>query len=484
MATDSERLSTGIPDLDTILGGGLDPGSTVAIAGVPGSGKTVLAQQICFHLATAEHPALYYTTWSEPHTKLIRHLRQFEYFEESAIGVRVHLLHLPSIGSGPDAGAAITAELAATALQRQPSVVVVDSSKALHGLLDRERHRQTVWDLSSRVAHSGAVLLLVGEYTEAEIDTEPEFAVADGILRLSNEAWELTDRRHLRVLKMRGAAPLPGVHSMRISSRGISAFPRAETLVAAEVAEATGERAPFAQPELDEIVGGGIPRGDVALLLGPSGAGKTVLGLSWVAAGLAAGERCLITTLQESASELALKARALGWPIIAEALDDGRLRIRHISPSELDLDETAVILRDDLAVHRPSRVVIDSIAELDLSGRSASGYVTYLRSVAQLVRLSGATGLMTSEIATFGPDTPIHRGLSFVFQDVLVLRFLEGRDEVLRALSVFKMRTSRHALHLTGLAITERGLEVRGRVDGVSGMLGWSALRTRGSEDL
>src|SRR3984893_120463 len=94
MDTSVGRLGTGIPDLDLILGGGLEPGSLVILAGAPGTGKTILAQQICFANATPEHKALYYTTLSEPHIKLVRHLEPFQFFKPALLGKSVDFIHL------------------------------------------------------------------------------------------------------------------------------------------------------------------------------------------------------------------------------------------------------------------------------------------------------------------------------------------------------------------------------------------------------
>src|SRR5579871_6970468 len=99
MAEDDRSLPTGSADLDRIVGGGIPRGSTVVFAGPPGSGKTLLAQQIAFANATPARPVLYYTSWSEPHTKLIRSLRSFEFFDDQAVGERIDFLHLPALMS-------------------------------------------------------------------------------------------------------------------------------------------------------------------------------------------------------------------------------------------------------------------------------------------------------------------------------------------------------------------------------------------------
>ena len=200
------------------------------IGGPPGSGKTILAQQMCFANATAERPALYYTTWSEPHDKLVRHLAPFAFFDDGALGERVEFVHLADLVSDNAAGLTGAAdEILRRSVESKPSVIVIDSSKALHDVVEPGEFRRTIYDLASKVAYSDAVLILVGEYSAEETRTEPEFAVADGIIQLENEANGPIDRRRLRVLKMRGAEVMSGQHSFRLGSDGFEAFPRLET---------------------------------------------------------------------------------------------------------------------------------------------------------------------------------------------------------------------------------------------------------------
>ena len=472
------RLATGRNDVDLILGGGLMPGSTIVVAGPPGSGKTVFAHQICFSNATVERPALYYTTWSEPHAKLFRNLSQFAFFDQQAIGERLDVLHLPAIVEQRGDFQDVADELLRATVQRQPSIVVIDSSKALHGMVREGQLRRVFYELASRVGQTDTVLVLVGEYTPAEIEEGPEFAVADGIVQLGNEQRGLDDRRWIRVIKMRGSANLPGRHSVSIDRTGFNAYPRLELLVPETVAAEQG-RASLGEAGLDEITGGGLPRGDATMLLGPSGVGKTVLALSFVAHGARRGEAGLYLSFQETAAELVAKADTLGWPEIGKAVAAKRLTISHLRPVDLDLNRVGILLRDHLLAQGPSRVVVDSIAELDLGGWEADRYLSYLWAAVRLIGGHGATGIFTQEIATLGPETPSTR-LSFVFQNVLVMRFLEHQSAIQRVITAFKMRDTAHEVDLTRFEIGEHGIKTLERISGVSGLLGWSVLRTEG----
>jgi circadian clock protein KaiC len=471
----TERLSTGDAGLDHVLGGGVPAGSLIVIGGPPGSGKTILAQQICFANATADRKALYYTTWSEPHDKMVRHLEPFSFFDLDALGRRVEFLHLADLIGG-DEGDAFTAaadEIVRQGFASKPAVIVVDSSKALHDVVEPDAFRRTLFDLASKIAYSNAVLILVGEYSAAETRTEPEFAVADGILQLENESRGPIDRRWLRVLKMRGAAVAAGQHSFRIGEEGFEVFPRLETTLPRDV-PTQSTRATFGIPRLDEAIGGGIPRGDSTLLIGPSGVGKTLLALRFVAAGLEQNERCLHISFQETAEQVKEKAAGAGWDW--HSLDEERLIVRHVPPVEVDLDEVAALVRSELARGQIKRVVVDSLAELTFAARETERLPGYVWALGGYVRAAGGSAIFTNEMAALGQGGDVG-GLSFIFNNVYFMRYIESHSELRRALNVLKMRESAHEKGALSFTVDARGLTFGDRIEGLSGLLGWSALR-------
>jgi circadian clock protein KaiC len=470
-----DRISTGDSGLDHVLGGGLPVGSLIIVAGPPGSGKTILAQQICFENATSERKAVYYTTWSEPHDKLVRHLEPFSFFEVDALGDRVEFLHLAERigGDGTGAFAPAAEEILRRSFETKPVIIVIDSSKALHDVVERDEFRRAIYDLASKVAYSNAVLIMVGEYTAAETRSQPEFAVADGILQLENEARGPIDRRWLRVRKMRGAEVAGGQHSFRIADSGFEVFPRLETTLPERVSTLE-TRAPFELEKLDEAIGGGIPRGDSTLVIGPSGVGKTLLALRFVAAGLTRGERCLHVSFQESETQVKEKAAAVGWDW--RDLGEDRLVVRHIPPVELDLDEVGALIRNALARGDVERVVVDSLAELAFAARETERLPAYIWALGGFVRAAGGTTIFTNEMAALGQGADLG-GLSFIFNNVFFLRYIEIESELRRGLNVLKMRQSDHEKGLISFGIDADGISFGERIAGLSGMLGWSALR-------
>jgi circadian clock protein KaiC len=473
------RLPTGTAGLDAVLGGGLPAGSLVIVAGPPGSGKTILAQQICFTNATSERRALYYTTWSEPHDKLIRHLEPFSFFDADALGERVEFLHLAELMASDQGGLdAVSEEILRHSFETRPAIVVVDSSKALHDVVDPDVLRRGIYDLASRVAHSEAVLILVGEYSPEETRLQPEFAVADGILQLENEARGPIDRRWLRVLKLRGGATSSGQHSFHITANGFEVFPRLESALPRHVATQSG-RAGFADARLDAAIGGGIPRGDSTLLAGPSGVGKTLLGLAFIAAGLERGERCLHVSFQETETQVREKAGAAGWDW--SAISGDQLVVRQIPPVELDLDQVGALIRAELERGDVQRVVVDSLAELSFAARDTERLPAYVWALGGFVRAAGGTSIFTNEIAALGQSGGLG-GLSFLFNNVFFLRYLELHSEIARGLSILKMRESNHHKGLIRFTIDRDGIAFGDKIDQVTGMLGWSALSAEPGE--
>jgi circadian clock protein KaiC len=471
-----ERLKTGNEQLDRILGGGIPVGSLVVLAGAPGTGKTILAQQVCFANGTPENRSIYYTTLSEPHSKMVRHLEGFDFFDRTKLGVTVELNHLSTLAKEGDLATAV-AEVVRHSFDVNPSVVVIDSTKALHEAMEHQEHfRAIVYDLASRIAHTNSVLIFVGEYTLSDVVSASEFAVADAIIYMSNDSEGVLDQRQLRVLKLRGSDYLSGTHSITIAPTGLSVYPRQESNVARD-APGSERRVSVGVPGLDEMIGGGIPETSVTLVAGPSGGGKTVVGLHFVAEGLRQGERCLYVSFQESEAQLLAKAHAFGWDFKG-AVENGTLVIKHFEPVELSLDRVAaevIALADEGA----QRVVIDSMGELEHAAHGAARFPDYLWALMSGLRTRGVTALVTSETAAFfGPAFELARGLSYVVDNVILLRYTELESEIRRALTVVKMRESDHVKSLVEFEIGGKGASVRGKFSGMAGVMTGTPVRT------
>jgi circadian clock protein KaiC len=475
-------VETGVPELDLVLDGGLPLGSLVVFAGGPGTGKTILAQQICFAAATPERKAIYYTTLAEPHDKLVHYLEGFDFFDAAGLETRVEFINLGDLlleersrdlePLGP-----IITEIVRTCFERKPCLVVIDSAKALRDFVDEGALRKVLYDLAGKVAHSEAVVLFLGEYAPEEIEGSPEFSLADGIVQFAYEAREPIDRRWLRVRKLRGAHHLAGKHSFEIGKAGITVYPRLETVAIAPGDEpATGGRISSGIAKLDELMGGGPQGRDATAILGPSGSGKTIACLHFVVRGLEQGERCLYVSFQETPSQLREKAASFGWNL-AGACESGRLAIYHVPPGELDLDTIGAAVRAELADGTLRRVAIDSLGELVFASRETARFPAFARTLTGSIRAGGASSLITSETTTLGPTAEPLAHLSFLFHNVILVRYIEIESEIRRAISVLKMRDSDHAKGVWEFEVGKHGLAIGDKLEGLTGILGWTALR-------
>jgi circadian clock protein KaiC len=256
---------------------------------------------------------------AEPHTKLVRHLEQFTFFDPQALGTRVEHIHLGDFlrPVRPDRLTPLVSEIVRKTLAEEPAIVVVDSAKMLRVFADERELRGALYDLTGHMAQTGAVLLLIGEYTPEELRSGIEFSLADGTFQLENESREPVDRRWLRIAKMRGGSYRSGRHTFRIGSGGVEVFPRRDA--DPHVATAVSEQVPSGIPGLDELMNGGAKQGGGTLLAGPSGVGKTIFGLRWLAQGMERGKRCLCVTFQDTdrglvvGDELESVTGRLGW---------------------------------------------------------------------------------------------------------------------------------------------------------------------------
>jgi circadian clock protein KaiC len=224
-------------------------------------------------------------------------------------------------------------------------------------------------------------------------------------------------------------------------------------------------------------MGGGIGSGEATVVLGPSGVGKTIFSLHFVTQAVEQGDRCLYVTFQDTSEQLMKMAASFGWDL-ERARDDRRLVVHHVPLGELDLDVLTAAIRSALADGSIRRVVIDSLAEMVFAARESERFPAYARSLIGLIRAAGASLVITSETTTLGPSAEPVGGVTFLFHNVILLRYIEMKSSTGRVISIIKMRNSQHDKHLHEFQIAEDGLTIGEALGNVTGVLGWSALRT------
>jgi circadian clock protein KaiC len=471
-ASTLERLSMGSAALDAILGGGIPARSVTIVAGEPGSGKTVFTLQALFHHARRGKKTLYFSTLSEPSLKIIRYMQMFSFFDASLFEDRFVFIDL---GSALRSGGAEKALL--QVMERveteSPDFVVIDSFKAIDDLLPPDgKSRLFVYDLAVGMAAWGTTTLLVGEYTAADIGVAPEFAIADGIVRLTNDRQELTTARQFEVLKMRGADYVTGRHFFEMSGDGLTFYPRVRGPVLADESPVDlADRATTGLAGLDALLVGGLPRASTTVIEGGTGTGKTLVSLHFLLEGARRGEPGILFTLEETPAQIRAVAKGFGWDL-APLEAQGRLVISYTSPVELVTDRFLDEALRQIARVGARRVVLDSLTGMSLGVASQRRFRELVYALTKHLRVAGVTGLMTMEVAELlGTAQLTGHGVSSIADNVIVLRYVEVDGHLERAVFILKARGIGHASELRRFLIDDRGAHVGARFHDLRGVL-------------
>ncbi|HEX5419134.1 MAG TPA: ATPase domain-containing protein, partial [Gammaproteobacteria bacterium] len=391
------RITTGVDSLDEVLDGGIPQYSIVFIAGPPGTGKTVLCQQALFANARANGTSLYLGTLSEPVFKMVRYVQEFSFFQASMVGTDVVYGDLGTALSR-DGGPGVLAEMDRLIKEHRPSFLVIDSFKVIREHFEDEREfRAFTSDLMVRLAAWEVTAFLVGEYSHQDIWDQAEFGIADGILYLYGTEEPHTQKRYLRVMKMRGTGYFSGEHFFEISRNGIDVFPRMNPNVIGAY-EIPNGRLGSAMEGLDEMMGGGLQNGTSLLIIGGAGSGKTLAALSFVVQQARLGKPSLFVSFEEDRAQLGRNMRAFDWDLDALAADN-LLAIFHVSPSELELDRHAMLIKKQSDEVGACCVVIDTITAMEASVHIPGKYQSYLWAIVDYFKRSGVTVIMTYESA-------------------------------------------------------------------------------------
>ncbi|HEY8471547.1 MAG TPA: ATPase domain-containing protein [Natronosporangium sp.] len=458
-----DRLPTGAARLDSILGGGLPRNAINLVIGLPGSGKTILAQQCVYANATEDRPAGYFSTVSEPLEKILRFGQTLSFFDPGAVGDRVFYDDLgPMLAERGLAG--VLDRLRDFIRHRRPGIIAIDSFKALRAYAATSgEFRQFLHTLSGMVSAFPVTSIWIGEYEANDISTAPEFAVADAIIALGTNEEGERSARALRVRKLRGGDFLSGQHAYRITSDGIAAYPRlADPAGEADYALSSARISSGIQA-LDEMLHDGYWPGASTLVAGPTGAGKTLMGLHFVFSGTRAGEPGVIATLQENPTQLERIVSGFGW-----SLKDDNVAVMYRTPVDLYVDQWVYDLFDTVEAIGAKRVLVDSLGDLQAASPDPTRFREYIYSLLHRFSRRGVSVMMTYEMAElYGATSLTEYGASHLADNVVLLQYVadeSGRGDrdpepmLSRTLSVLKTRASSHDPRIREFTITPDGI--------------------------
>jgi circadian clock protein KaiC len=459
-----KSLPSGVPGLDTVLGGGLPEYSFNLIAGGPGSGKTILAHQVMFANATVERPSLYFTVLGEPTLKMLRYQRQFTYFDPELAGTAIQFVNLSAEVLDRDLDEVLKRIVSETE-RVKPGIVVVDSFRTIGGQhggshgqpLDLDHFVQR---LALHLTSWEATSFLLGEYAEEE-QRNPVFTVADGILWLSQATDRNSVVRKLQVIKTRGRASMPGLHTFRITDAGLQVFPRIPEHTRMRHRQER-RRLSTGVAGLDEMIGGGVVAGDALMLTGPAGSGKSTVATQFITEGLRRGETAVIAVFEEYPEDYLARADARDSKV-GEMIRGGRLELIYLRPLDLSVDEALAAILEAVKRLGATRIVIDSLSgfEVALAPTFREDFRESLYRLVGTLTATGVTVFMTAEVpegfsdARFTSET-----ISFITDEIIVQRYVEIEGELLRVMAVIKVRGSDHSHEFRTYTISANGVVV------------------------
>lgn len=462
-----ERFPTGIEGLDIITKGGLLATGVYIIQGVPGSGKTILANEICYRHIGSGGRALYVTLLAESHTRMLQHLRPMAFFDESVIPER--LFYVSAFRTLEEEGLkGLIAVLRREMRAQNISLLVLDGLVAAQESAPTPRDfKKFIHELQGHAVANGCTALLLtsgaGEMVSAE------HTMVDGLIELGDERHGVRNQRVLRMRKFRGSASLRGAHSFRITQQGIRLFPRIEAWLdhPSTTDFGRGAKITCGSESIDRMLHGGICMASVTALVGPTGAGKTLFALQFLAQS-SKDEPGLMFNFYETRERLVAKSQAVGNDI-EPLLKKGHVEILWHSQGEHLLDELAHELLKAVAARRVKRLAIDGLGALIEATPDRERIGRFLACLMNELRARNVATLLTVESEDIvGPQVrmPVD-GMSAIVENLIFMRFVE-RDGVLgRLISITKMRNSSYDEHVREFFITDRGMKAGDSLHGM-----------------
>jgi circadian clock protein KaiC len=473
-----ERLApTGVPGLDAVLCGGLTQGNVFLLEGEPGTGKTTISMRFLIEGAAAGERCLYITmseTEAELRSAAVAHGWDLGQLIEICEVVPPESLldadQQQSLLYSADLELGETTKLIFEAVERsQATRIVLDSLSEIRLLAQSSlRYRRQILAMKHYFARRGATVLMLDDLTAEALDKTVQ-SVAHGVIRLEELAADYgPERRRLRVVKYRGHGYRGGYHDFVIGRGGARVFPR---LVASEHRlEFTRTRRGTGLAALDALLGGGIEQGSSTLLLGPAGAGKSVLTLQFVKAAIERGEKAAMFIFDEELGLLHDRARPLGYDLAALE-KSGRLVISQLDAAELSPGEFSDRVVRAVGELKASTVVIDSLNGYQSAMPQENALILHMHELLQYLNRQGASTFLTvAQHGLLGSDMNAPVDVTYLADAVILLRYFEVAGAVKRAISVIKKRTGWHEDTIREFVIRD-GLQIGEPLTGFHGVL-------------
>lgn len=462
----NEVAPTGISGLDEVLAGGFPKGRVFLIEGDPGSGKTTLALQFLMQGIKQGERSLYFS-FAETKEEVVA-VGHSHGWNLDKVSICEHIISTEELGSEDQYTFFLPSEVElgkkTQALLQEierlsPDRVVFDSLSDLRLVAkDPLLYRRQVLGLKNYFIGKGCTVLLLDDRTAGNADLQLQ-SIAHGVISMNQETPEYgIERRRLRIVKMRGVKYRGGYHDFTIKRGGLEVFPR---LVASEhFVDFAASNILSGVGQLDDLLGGGIPRGTSTLLIGPAGCGKSTVAIQYAAAAVERGEHASLFAFDEGLGTLFARSKGIGTDL-TPYIEQKKLMVHQIDPAELTPGEFAQLVRNEVESRNSKVVVIDSLNGYLAAMPQERFLLLHLHELVAYLNQKGViTFMVVAQHGVLGASmtTPIDG--SYLADSVILFRYFEVLGEVRRAISVMKKRSGPHEKTIRELKIGPEGIEV------------------------
>lgn len=465
-----QRVSSGIVGLDRIVHGGFFKGGSYLLIGPPGAGKTILGNQICFnHVATGGR-AMYVSLLAETNSRMLAHLQSFDFFTLAPIADTY--LYISGFAALEEGGLNGLTTLLRTEMRRhRATLMVIDGTITVEQVAPSiQEWKKFLHDMNVSAEILGCTIFYLMQHN-GESSSQPEQTMVDGVIELAARSVEMRTVRELEVRKLRGTAFLEGKHQYSITGAGLVIHPRTEAALAVSSAELLSTFSRQDHPvhmstgitRLDEMLRGGLPSGSITLLLGTSGAGKTLLGSHFLLQGAIEGQRGLYFGFYESPPQIIRKLARFKLDS-SQFAPGGLVDVLWQSPIQNSLDVLAERLLQAIEKQGVRRLFLDGIGGFQRAVASAERLDLFLTALFTALRTHDVTVVCTAELPDlFSPGIAlpaIVAGILALVENIFLLRYVELHSQLYRLISIMKMRESGYDPSIREFRIADNGIEV------------------------
>jgi circadian clock protein KaiC len=451
-----EYCSSGIPNLDEVLGGGLPKPSMILIGGPPGVGKTTFALQSLSKAAENGEKALYLPFTSQSVEKLTDFLHSYHFFNDDVI---VHPIDRSTAEKDP---LTTLLDIGNILASTNPDRLVLNPLTTLGFGFSQQERRRFFYSFDSMLQDWSAQTLVTGEMSRTDVDESILSNIADGVIFLDRDKVGKKKIRKLEVVKFRAMSAAPddrsSIYEFKIGSEGIYLFPKLKSHTTHQ--PLNGNKLSTGVEGLDEMMHGGLPKQSILLVAGGAGLGKSTLGLQFIMAGLRMGEPGVIVIFEEQDIQFIFEASRMGWDL-QKYIDNGLLRIVHSNPYEILPAEHNLQIKGAIEEIGAKRLFMDGIYNLEIALPESLALKEHIMLLTDFLKYQGITALLSNEVTELSNLNKMPElGVSSIADAILVLHFVEEGSRFERVLSIVKLRGSDHDRTIRKYNINNKGIEI------------------------